>query len=260
MGHRKRTARGGLDDFLQRQSQGVRDRRVEVGDGRVIVFEPGEKELIINESYLFQNDRQPPATFRDTSQGSLRFYLPPEAKGIVQVEASGPARMPLNATTDPTEEENVRKVDFPIKPGENRISLTYLVPRPDEGQPYVVRSQYDELQTRVAAPSGITITGEGLTDLGAEPSSQARIFELPRSSEVALMISGQGRLQRSGGSAAGSAPAAGAAPNEITVSEAPVSQELPWILGIAGAILAIGFFYLYSAEQPSGVAGKGHKA
>ncbi|MCG8648807.1 MAG: hypothetical protein MI861_03185, partial [Pirellulales bacterium] len=68
--------------------------------GRVLVLEPGEKELIVNESYLFENDRQPPATYRETTSGSLRFHLPPEAKGIVQVESSGPMRMPLGAIAD----------------------------------------------------------------------------------------------------------------------------------------------------------------
>ncbi len=243
------------------------DAQVEVTDvleelptpsGRVLVLEPGEKELVVNESYLFENNRTPPATYRDPNRGSLRFYLPPEAKGIVQVEASGPARMPLNATADQTKEPNVRKVDFPIKPGENRISLTYLVPRPAEGQPYVVHSLYDDLQTRLAAPAGITVEGAGLTNLGAEPSTQAQILELPRRREVSLVLSGQGQLQRSGGGAAGATPTS--QPNQITIGQPPVSKELPWILGVAGAILAIGFVYLYSAQQPSGATAKGRKA
>ncbi len=225
--------------------------------GRVLVLEPGQGELIINESYLFDNNRQPPATYRDPRRGTLRFFLPPEAKGIVQVEASGPARMPLRATADRTDEENVRMIDFPIKPGENRISLTYLVPRPAEGTPFIVRSLYDDLQTRVAAPAGISLAGEGLTNLGTEPSTQAQIFELPRVREVALVLSGEGRLQRS--AAPPPSAAGGSAPNEITIGQAPVAKELAWILGVVIAVLALGFFYLYSSE-PTGAAGKGRQA
>ena len=216
--------------------------------GRVLVLEPGGTEMVVNESYLFENSTDPPVTYREAERGSLRFYLPAAAKGIVQVEASGPARMPLNAVAEKTEDPEIYKIDFPIKPGENRISLTYLVPQTD-GQPFTSKSVYPDLQTRVAIPNGVEVQGEDLTDLGTEPSTQAKIYEIGGGGDFTITITGAGRLRgRSAEESAGAAPP-GEGPGEITIEPAGIHKELPWILGIAIAILALGFFNLYRAKS-----------
>lgn len=211
--------------------------------GRVVVLEPGQAEMVVNESYLYENNTQ--TTFRDADNGSLRFYLPPEAKGIVQVEASGPARMPLQATAEKTETTDIYKVDFPIKPGENRISLTYLVPHTGGKSQYVGRSPYENIQTRVAVPQGVSVDGEDLQSFGTEPSTQAVIYEVPNGHDFRLTVEGSGKLARS--ESAG-AEAASASP-EISIEPAPVAKESVWIFGIAGAVLAIGFLYLLGARK-----------
>ncbi|MBI1354510.1 MAG: hypothetical protein GC160_09195 [Acidobacteria bacterium] len=230
--------------------------------GRVLVLELSGAELIVNESYLFENKTSPPRTYRDAENGTLRFYLPAEAKGIVQVEASGPARMPLQQTADPTSKEGVYKVDFPIKPGENRVSLTYLVPHSDETA-FHARSVYPKIQTRVAVPSGVEVSGEGLTSLGKEPNTQAEIFEVASGGDFEVTLKGSGRLGRgssSGSEAAPSAGAGGGGGSEISIQPAPISKEAPLLFGIAGAILALGFVRLYlkggaaPAEKTRGAA------
>ena len=218
--------------------------------GRVIVLEPGGSEMVVNESYLFQNATNPPVAYRDAERGTLRFYLPEAAKGIVQVEASGPARMPLNAVAEKTEDPEIYKVDFAIKPGENRISLTYLVPQAD-GEVYTGRSAYQDLQTRIALPDGVEVTGEDLEELGTEPSTQAKIYEVAGGGDFSITISGAGRLQRgSSGAGSSSAPSSGGA-TEISIEPAGLHKELPWLLGIAIAILVLGFFNLYASKQAS---------
>ncbi len=220
--------------------------------GRVLVLEPGSSELIVNESYLFENTSQPPMTYRDAERGTLRFYLPPAAKGVVQVEGSGPARMPLKQSADPTSEENIYMVDFPIKPGENRISLTYLVPHRGESA-LEPRSVYPNLQTRIAVPAGVELEGAGLTSMGKEPSTQAEIFELAAAGPLAVTVRGSGRLSRGesggGGAAAG---AGGGSQTSISVQPAPIAKEAPWVFAIAAAILALGFLRLYLLGDGSG--------
>jgi len=212
--------------------------------GRVLVLEPGESQLIINESYLFENNTSPPKTYRDAERGTLRFYLPAAAKGVVQVEASGPARMPLKQVADPTSDPDIYKVDFAIKPGENRISLTYLLPH-DGGKSQIEgRSVYENLQTRIAVPAGVELQGEGLQSLGKEPTTQAEIFEVA-GGPFAVTVIGSGRLSRGSSQPSGGAPAGGGAPTEITIEQAPISKEAPWVFGIAGAILALGFIRLF---------------
>ncbi len=215
--------------------------------GRVLVLEPGDAQIIINESYLFENSTNPPKTYRDAERGTLRFYLPPAAKGVVQVEASGPARMPLKQVADPTSDPEIYKVDFAIKPGENRISLTYLLPHEGGESQIEGRSEYQGLQTRIAVPAGVELQGDGLRSLGKEPTTQAEIFEVA-ASPFAVTVVGSGRLSRgssqqpSGGATAGGG---GGSPTEITIESAPISKESPWVFGIAGAILALGFIRLF---------------
>ena len=156
----------------------VEDKKSLTPRGHIMIFEPGAGEMVVNENFPFLNDSNPPKTFRNAETGTLRFYLPPEAKGIVQVRTAGPQRMPLRSVAMPTKEANVYKIDFALKPGENSIDLTYLVAY-KEGTPFKGKVLYNGVTTRVAAPGGVTLSGEGLVSLGQEPSTQASIYELP---------------------------------------------------------------------------------
>ena len=214
--------------------------------GRVLVLEPGESEMIVNETYLLENNSAPPVSYRDPQQGTLRFHLPPEAKGIVQVRASGPAGMPLNSSAEPVGEDDLYKVDFPIKPGDNSISLTYLVPHSEETT-LALPTPYEQLQTRIAVPPGVEIEGESLEEMGVEPTTQARIYQGSATAEV--RVRGSGALRGSEARAPQAPAAGGGGPTEITIADAPVSRELPWILGLTAAALAAGFFQLYAAGR-----------
>lgn len=208
-------------------------------DGRIVILEPGESEIVINESYQFFNVSDPPVTY-SSGEGTLRFFLPPEAKGIVQASGTGPAGMPLPSTGQPSGEENIYKVDFPLKPGENRVDVIYLVPRADDA--LELRALYRGVPTRIAAPDGVEIAGEGLKPLGREPGTQAAIYEAPDEPQISLRVTGSGSLRRSAGEAAG-----GGGGGEIAVRPAPVAGELPWIVGLTAAVFGIGFVYLLTA-------------
>jgi hypothetical protein len=229
----------------------VEDKQSLAPRGHILIFEPGTGEMVVNENFAFLNESSPPRTFRDAENGSLRFYLPPAAKGIVQVRAAGPQRMPLRSVATPTGEENIYKVDFPLKPGENSIDLTYLVPFSD-GTEFEGRVLYDGLDARIAAPAGVSLEGAGLVSLGEEPRTKASIFEFPAAKTLRVKISGQGQLAGSRG-VSDSASASGGG-SEIQVTHAPVAKELYWILGLTAAVLAVGFFYLYTAGQPGPAA------
>ncbi len=222
----------------------------------IMFFEPGSSEMVVSESFLFSNDSKPPKTFRDPDQGTLRFYLPPAAKGIVQVSASGPASMPLRSMAQKTSQENVYMVDFPIKPGENRVDLTYLVPR-SEASSFEGRLMYEGLSTQLAVPAGVTVEAEGLTPLGQEPQTQALVYQLPARTTFSLAISGEGQLARGGG-AGGGAGGGGAeqtrSETQVRVAPAPVAKELAWIIGITAVILGVGFYNLYTSKASSPTA------
>jgi hypothetical protein len=222
------------------------DEKVPAPRERIMIFEPGGEEMIVNETFLFLNQEQPPKTFRDPVRGALRFYLPPEARGIVQVSTLGPAGMPLRSTAVKTNEEDVFMVDFPVKPGENRVDLTYLLPHADGG-PFAVRALYPGLRTRVAAPPGVTIDAEGLESRGQEPHTQATVYELPAASEVVLAVSGQGSLRPPSGAPGGEASGGGG--GSLRIAPAPIHKEMVWIIVLTCAILAVGFYGLLTARS-----------
>ena len=212
--------------------------------GRILLLHPGENEMLINESYLFENNTDPQVTYNDPDNGSLRFYLPPEAKGIVKVEGQGPARMPLNSSAVESSEKDIYMVVFPVKPGNNQVSLTYLIPYAGEGE-LLLKTPYKNLQTRVAIPDGVLVTSEDAENLGQEPTTGANIYEVPSTPNATIAIKGIGAMRGSPGVQASDPGEA----NQIKVAATPIRKELPWLFILACAILAIGFYNLYSSKK-----------
>lgn len=216
---------------------------------RVLILEPGGEEMVVRESFQFFNDSNPPVTY-STEDGTLRFFLPDAAKGVVQASGTGPAGMPLRSTALPAGGEGLFKVDFPLKPGESRIDLSYVVPHAD-GDRFAVRSIYPDVATRVAAPEGVEIAGEGLELFGREPSTNAAIYSVQDSSAVTLTVAGQGALRRE------SEPSPSS--TEITIQPAPIAQELVWIGGLTALILGLGFVHLLTSRRAAATGRRARK-
>ena len=163
------------------------------------------------------------------------------------MSGTGPAGMPLRSTALPAGPADIYKVDFPLKPGENRIDLQYAVPYSD-GMPFTTRSTYPRVNTRLAAPAGVSLEGVGVASLGQEPTTLASIYTVPEGPAVTLTVSGSGQLASGAGGQA-----------EISIEQAPVSKELPWIAGLAIAILGLGFYHLLSSRVPQQSGAKAAK-
>ena len=217
-------------------------------DAHVLILEPGGSEMVVNETYLFNNAATPPRAFRNPERGTVRFLFPPEAKGVVQVTTSGPAGVRIRGTAQPTGEENTYKVDFPIKPGENRVDATYLVPY-TSGDLFRGELLYGGVATRIAAPEGVTVEGAELAFVGVEPRTKAKLYETPPVREYALSITGQGRLAPETADSGGGGGGGG-----VRVAPAPIETELMWILALTSCIFAVGFFYLLTSRTETQVA------
>ena len=201
-------------------------------DMRVVWFQPEGERLRVHELYQLVNDSDSPVTY-SSEEGTLRFHLPSAAAGDVEVSGTGPAGMPLQSSALPAGEPGLYLVDFPLKPGENRISVSYSVPHQDGGD-FTLRSLYPGLRTRVAAPDGVEIGGEGLTPMAQDPATPALAYELASDGDATLSISGQELRQQS----------------DISVQPAPVASELSWLVGLATLILGVGFLHLLKSQVP----------
>ena len=209
----------------------------------MILLEPAGGQVQVSETYLFTNDGK--TAWNDPDSGTLKFFLPKGA-GKPEVKATAPGGMPLGAQVNKTAKPDVFAVDFPIKPGDTRIDVTYAAPY-TEGADYAGKVVTKDENTYLIVPNGITMKGDGLNDLGAEPRSQAHIYGLTANSYKVQLT----------GSVAAAPPAADAAPDAAADDSGPrIEQIMPRvnaktipIMAVALGILALGFALLYRAQE-----------
>ena len=206
----------------------------------MLLFEPSAGQLTVSETYLFTNDGK--TAWNDPEKGTLKFYLPAGASKP-DVKATAPGGMALGTPLLKTNKPDVLAADFAVKPGETRFDVTYNVPY-TEGADYAGKIVTADENTYLIVPNGVTLKGENLNDLGAEPRSQAHIYGLTATAY---------KVQLSGAAAA---PAA--APEAAASEDGPrIEQIMPRIngkvipiMGVALGILALGFILLYRARGP----------
>ncbi len=204
----------------------------------MLLFEPANGQMLINESFIFANDGK--TAWNDPDKGTLQFYAP-KVLGKLEATATAPGGMPIGAPVTKTSKPDVYAVDFPVKPGETRFDLTYTVPY-TTGAPYQSKVITKDDNTYLIAPNGITLTGENLSDLGTEPRTQAHIYGLSGASY---------KIQLTGAEAAPPAAASADPPEnsgpQIEQIMPRVYSQAPLILALALGILALGFALLYRA-------------
>jgi hypothetical protein len=217
----------------------------------VLLLQPGAGQVSVNETIIFRNSGN--VTYNDPAKGTLRLYVPGETKDEIPVMARAPQGMPVPRQAVKTGEPNVYKVDFPIKPGETSIDLTYTVPL---GTPPVFAGKLLHAggALRLVAPPGVTLTGAGVARVSEEPRTKAQIYSA-QGPEFKVQIEGSGELR-----------AASAAPTQqeeedsgpqITQILPPAYDKMYWTLGLAGAILLLGFALLYRRQAPGDTPSKG---
>lgn len=202
---------------------------------RMILLQPSETALVVNETLIFENPTQ--ASFLDPVNGSVRFFLPAAAQGTLQVTIAGPGGMPVQREAENTARPNVYKVDYALKPGETRFDLAYSLPKGD----FSGRLEYPAAPTRIVTPSTVTVSGDGLKPLGQEPQTKANIYEIQKP-EFVFKVEGTGTLR-----SAEAAPEEGDGPS-IQVIGPRLYERLYLLLGLAVGILILGFLVLYRSE------------
>jgi hypothetical protein len=204
-----------------------------------IVLQPGPTEMAVSEGILYRGD--PALTYNDNTNGTLRFYLPPEAKGQVNVTINAPGGMPIQRPAEKTKEPNVFKVDYPIKPGETRFDLNYVVP---VTSPMVFSGKilHAEGASDLVIPNGVTVKGDNLELAGQEPKTQASIYQI-KAASFKVEVEGTGSLQQPEG-------ASDEDNGMPTIQEVKprIYDRLYWILGMAFAILGLGSLLLYRSS------------
>jgi len=205
----------------------------------MVLLEPKGDKLAVRESYFFANAGK--LTWNDPANGTLRFAVPGEPMGPVDVNATAPQGMPIRRAAEKGAKAGEMKVDFAIKPGETRIDLAYTVAYASPFQ-YKTKFLLPATQTMIAVPNGVELKGTGITDEGKEPTTQASIFRVDANT-LDLTMTGAGDLSGPGGGDGGASKGP-----EIEQIKARPYEKLGLVLGLVFAILGCGFALLYRSE------------
>ncbi len=206
----------------------------------MVLLEPSDSGLAVSESIFVVNSGK--TTYSDPGAGSFRFYMPAAANGDVRVTISEPqAIIPLQRPAEKTGQADVYKVNFPIKPGETRFDLSYQLPK---SASFTGRVLHKEGATRLVAPSGVTLKGDGIVSLGPEPRTQAMIYDV-KAPDYTVAIEGTGALRQQEAEAPADEEDSGQGLQEI---KPRVYDRIYWILGLGLAILMLGFIVLYRSS------------
>lgn len=206
----------------------------------MIFFDPMADGLKISEAYLFTNDGK--LTWNDPAEGTLHFYLPPSAQGKVRIDATAPGGMPLQEAPIKTNKPDIYKVNFAVRPGETRFDLSYSATY-KEGEAFSGKVATDDENTYLIVPKGVTLSGDNLNDMGAEPRTQAHIYGLKDASyKITLAGTAEPSPADAGGDSGGGSQDGSPQIQEMMPR---LYTKVGPILGLAFGILALGFLLLY---------------
>ncbi len=211
----------------------------------MILVEPMGGILHINESFVMRNSAL--STYNDTSNGTLQVYIPPERQGEPRLMVTGPQGMPVQREPSAASEENVYQIDYPIRPGETRFDLTYVLPQSD---PLVFTGKvlHDGESVRLVTPAGVTLTGDAVNQIGQEPQTQAKVYEV-LGKEYAVNVAGSGSLRDPN---EGAPPSGGGSIEQI---RARIYDRVEVIIGLAMIVLMAGFIMLYRRHEVAPATG-----
>ena len=213
---------------------------------RAVILHPTGGKLLVNEFYRLWNGSEPPATYAPAGS-TFRFFVPEGGSRSVQVTLQGAAGMSIPLEPRPyAAQSGVLAVSHPLKPGENRIGVSYHLDYPGSLE-FASRAVEEVERTLVAVPEGVTLEGEGLSELGSEPETGFEIHELARNDRWTVRLAGEGR-PASGATGEGS----GAAENDSDVVSrlGPVGEKRALLLAVVMAALGMGFLRLWRQQKP----------
>jgi hypothetical protein len=198
-----------------------------------IVLQPGDKVMTVNEGLLFEG--APDVTYNDPVNGSVRFYVPPEAQGPIGVTVNPAGGMPIQRPALKTKDPNVYKIDYPVRPGETRFDLNYTVPM---ASPMIFKDKeiHPEASSNLVVPNGVTAKSDDLELAGTEPKTQASIYRIKKA-DFSVDVEGTGILA-GGGQSEGSSDDNGQP--QVQEVKPRIYGSMYWILGMAFAILGLG--------------------
>ena len=229
---------------------------------RAIILDPSGSDLVVDEEYLISNKTQPPVAFYKPG-GSFEFAIPVGAE-LGDVQVVGTSGMPVKQA--PIEKsKNVIAVDYPFRPGDSSVRLSYKIPYPGNAAAVKFTSPYTINRVAFFAPPGMQVAGDGFAPAGQQQGFNVFMHDsIAANALAAVSISGTGTIPQA--QSADQASAAGddtqnpsvnsradsGAPTpvaNITTLPARLDSLRWYVVGGFAAIFALGLFYIWRQPQ-----------
>jgi hypothetical protein len=219
------------------------DPKTVVVKEHAIFLHPSANNLLVLEQILLENRSNPPKAYVNDN-GTFPFSVAGQPREEVQVTVQGPGGMPIGQKPTPKKAKGSFSIAYPIRPGETQVRLEYSL---EYKPPFEFTKTLDlpAEQLHVVTPgAAVQLTGEGLTSLGADPSSGFVGYKVePNGNRLKLEISGDVPM-KADGQAAGEG-GEGESASLVPIPD-PVSQQRWLILAIIGGVMLAGFVYHYT--------------
>lgn len=132
---------------------------------RAIVLQPKGSDLLVGEEYTIQNQTHPPVAYY-LKDGTFKFQVP-QGGQLNQVSAWGATGMPvIQGTID--KGNGVEAVDWPFRPGDNGVRLSYQLPYTSNQATFHTASLYNVQRVLLVVPPGLQVSSPGFTPAGTE--------------------------------------------------------------------------------------------
>lgn len=166
----------------------TRDPRSFTVTTRAIILQPKGSDLAVGEEYTIQNQTNPPVAYY-LKDGTFRFQLPQGAQ-LNQVSAWGATGMPvIQGTID--KGNGVEAVDWPFRPGDNGVRISYQMPYTSNQATIHASSVYDVQRVILAVPPGLQVSAAGFSPAESEQGFDIYTRDaVAANTPVAISISG----------------------------------------------------------------------
>ncbi|HEV2224318.1 MAG TPA: carboxypeptidase-like regulatory domain-containing protein, partial [Candidatus Acidoferrales bacterium] len=132
---------------------------------RAIVLQPKGSDLLVGEEYTIQNQTHPPVAYY-LKDGTFKFQVP-QGGQLNQVSAWGATGMPvIQGTID--KGNGVEAVDWPFRPGDNGVRLSYQLPYASNQASFHTASLYNVQRVLLVVPPGLQVSSPGFTPAGTQ--------------------------------------------------------------------------------------------
>lgn len=130
-----------------------------------IILQPKGSDLLVGEEYTIENQSNPPVAYF-LKDGTFKFQIPSGGQ-LNQVSAWGATGMPvIQGTIDLG--KGLEAVDWPFRPGDNGVRITYQLPYASNQATVQTSSRYNVQRVLLVAPPGLQVSSEGFAPAGTE--------------------------------------------------------------------------------------------